>query len=152
MIIINLPLKDRTLFHEIGHFKQDIEYGYTTENTSPIILEYHNIIMHENLFDDHPRTGYTQKSGDIWDNTWMKKDTNDKKTQFLRSKKTVLENKDKNVRKKLETSQKAKDAEVYKLLMQKFDQMYEESIGDIEKEYFVKKWKYNMLTEVYSKL
>ncbi|QRP48665.1 RHS repeat-associated core domain-containing protein [Amycolatopsis sp. FDAARGOS 1241] len=51
---------DKTLYHEMGHIKQD-QLGYNQGNTQKSVIEYHNVLHHENNFDLNkpPRTDYT---------------------------------------------------------------------------------------------
>ncbi|MEA5366491.1 RHS repeat-associated core domain-containing protein [Amycolatopsis sp., V23-08] len=51
---------DKTLYHEMGHIKQD-QLGYNGSNTNQSVIEYHNVLHHENKFNlnDPPRTSYT---------------------------------------------------------------------------------------------
>ncbi|MFD1884405.1 hypothetical protein [Paenibacillus wenxiniae] len=64
---------NRDLLHEIGHFKQDISKNQANgANTNIKILEYHNIILHENLYSDtNLRIKYSNNadkdSGKSWD-------------------------------------------------------------------------------------
>lgn len=42
----------------MGHHKQNTK-GMNAQNTNGIILEYHNIILNENLFDENLRIHYS---------------------------------------------------------------------------------------------
>lgn len=68
----------RTLLHEIGHYRQDLDYGSTESTVTTIILEYHNVVLHENRAregggiadNDYIRTRYGNTagpSGKTWD-------------------------------------------------------------------------------------
>ena len=48
MVILREGFQPRDLKHEMGHMKQ-AEKGFTGGNTQIIILEYHNILKHENV-------------------------------------------------------------------------------------------------------
>lgn len=50
---------DRTLLHEMGHWKQNRD-GYNNANTTSLILDYHNILAHENLYGPPIRKCYTE--------------------------------------------------------------------------------------------
>lgn len=41
---------ERAILHEMGHAKQNEEKGANFATTNRIILEYHNVLLHENMF------------------------------------------------------------------------------------------------------
>jgi len=62
-IIYANSLEQRTLLHELGHFKQDIGGGQDQFNENNInfkLLEYHNIVMYENAAE------VTKRDADKW--------------------------------------------------------------------------------------
>lgn len=79
--IENESLHDRFLLHEMGHHKQNTK-GMNAQNTNGIILEYHNIILNENLFDENLRIHYSNDYTDGIRKKWPSL-TQDKKTITL---------------------------------------------------------------------
>lgn len=43
----DLPM-ERAIFHELGHYKQDVLYEANIETCNNLVLEYHNIMVNEN--------------------------------------------------------------------------------------------------------
>ena len=71
MIVLKEGCSKRYLLHEMGHKKQN-DAGFHGGNTDGTILEYHNVIMNENLYDDKLRLCYNsdkikKSSGKNWD-------------------------------------------------------------------------------------
>ncbi|WP_322922463.1 hypothetical protein [Paenibacillus campi] len=82
VIIILEGAEQRTLFHEMGHFKQN-ESNYNSSNVHPKILDYHNIILYENLYEnpqnnqkEQLRTYYSNKHKTNSNNSWADLITN----------------------------------------------------------------------------
>ncbi|MCU6792878.1 hypothetical protein OB236_12185 [Paenibacillus sp. WQ 127069] len=59
----------RDLLHEIGHFKQNSQ-GFNATNVDTTILEYHNVILNENLFEGDPRLSYSKSFIKSTDKSW----------------------------------------------------------------------------------
>jgi Domain of unknown function (DUF4157) len=58
LVVVNADRNSsRAMLHELGHFKQDLT-GATEANTHVYVLEYHNVLLHENLDDEELRTSY----------------------------------------------------------------------------------------------
>ncbi|MEM7490526.1 MAG: DUF4157 domain-containing protein [Pseudomonadota bacterium] len=70
---------ERALTHELGHHKQNVESGYTFENTTRALLEYHNILLNENLFGGTFRVHYVKDQTVGWASKWQKAKTQDDK-------------------------------------------------------------------------
>jgi hypothetical protein len=89
LIIINEETDNHSkyskdLLHEMGHFKQQTFHGLTHENTPVLLLEWHNIIAHENLFDpEHPRCTYTQNHTTVWEDRY-KEATEKQRSEILK--------------------------------------------------------------------
>ncbi|MCL1123381.1 eCIS core domain-containing protein [Shewanella surugensis] len=61
LAFVSEGMKDyqRCLTHELGHHKQNISQGYNSDNTTIMLLEWHNVLYNENLFDPNkPRIAY----------------------------------------------------------------------------------------------
>jgi len=73
VINIQSGANDKTLFHEMGHVKQN-ENGFNHANTNQSVLEYHNVLLNENKMDGPLRDNYmhgdipgSQKGKNSWD-------------------------------------------------------------------------------------
>ncbi|MCA6573606.1 MAG: DUF4157 domain-containing protein [Pseudanabaena sp. M57BS1SP1A06MG] len=44
------PNAERAILHEMGHAKQNEQMGANISSASQIILEYHNVLLHENIY------------------------------------------------------------------------------------------------------
>jgi hypothetical protein len=59
-VVLSHTIEARTLLHEIGHWKQDKKSGGQSINEKGVnskLLEYHNIVLNENEYDENPDTG-----------------------------------------------------------------------------------------------
>lgn len=70
LVVVNADQNSsRAMLHELGHFKQDLT-GANETNTHVYVLEYHNVLLHENLDEDELRTSYgsvpENRSGKNW--------------------------------------------------------------------------------------
>jgi len=65
-VIVVPNMDSRTLLHELGHYKQHHDFNASSLNVNVTILEYHNVILHENLFaGEPPRVAYTVEPQDV---------------------------------------------------------------------------------------
>lgn len=61
VFVVLRAANDRTIQHEIGHYHQDVEAGITESDVPSILIEYHNIVLNENLGQKTPRTKYNRQ-------------------------------------------------------------------------------------------
>ena len=59
----------RTLLHEMGHYVQD-KAGFDERNAYVMILEYHNVLLHENLHEGELRTHYGSPARGTQSKSW----------------------------------------------------------------------------------
>jgi hypothetical protein len=59
-------------YHELGHAHQNENGGYTSQNTDKYLLEYHNVLEHENKINPNLRDNYRTDEV-IGQNPWKKK-------------------------------------------------------------------------------
>lgn len=135
---------ERSLTHELGHHKQE-SLGYTFENTSVMLLEYHNVLMNENLFGEPFRVCYTQDMTPGWVKKWDK--TDDKGTlidNFEGQASTALNA----LHKIVEKSSKPKDILIYGEIMSKLEELETKlSLDNVEWRFVLARFIWNLAKE-----
>ncbi|HCL5322537.1 TPA: hypothetical protein N2G48_001101 [Salmonella enterica] len=138
MINEGIEKYDRYLLHEIGHAAQHENMGATgghEGNTTVMLLEWHNILFHENLFDpDDPRIAYIEdgrisrnyeeedKKAKSENNTEKRCDIQRKMQKLIDSKYTRLDK----ILKKIGLNKNEKDFEIYDQVYKKFEEIKSE--------------------------
>lgn len=95
LVIMSEGKGPRDLLHELGHFKQDLG-GFTSKNANVTILEFHNVLLHENLFDnENLRLKYTMDAlpgfGKTWEDLNADVQASERDQQLLHEIEAVLE-------------------------------------------------------------
>ncbi|SIO96206.1 eCIS core domain-containing protein [Vibrio spartinae] len=144
---------ERNLLHELGHHKQNTVSGFNGDNTTTLLLEYHNVLMNENLHPGAKRVSYGMDRTQGWLTKWEKFTTEDQKVDFLEQKARELIEMEETLYQKISHSAKKKenDLEVYGETAHKMS----EEISTIDKgsdnNLYVVRTLYNMIKELESK-
>ncbi|MDW6002504.1 eCIS core domain-containing protein [Vibrio mangrovi] len=144
---------ERNLLHELGHHKQNTMSGFNGDNTTTLLLEYHNVLMHENLHPGAKRVSYGMDRTQGWLTKWETFTTEGQKVDFLEQKARDLIEMEETLYQKISHSakKKEKDLEVYGETAHKMS----EEISTIDKgsdnNLYVVRTLYNMIKELESK-
>lgn len=74
IMIVAGKARERDILHEVGHFSQNSK-GYNGNTTNNILLEYHNVLLNENKYDNNIRFCYNAKNAQKEDKTWADLDS-----------------------------------------------------------------------------
>lgn len=150
---------DRYLFHEIGHAVQHEMLGATVKNTSEKLLEWHNILFHENLFDpDNPRIAYNTEArvSAIYESRDQKakadKNSDERDKIHKEMKKTILfkYNRLDKLIKEIGLEKNIKDFDIYSQVYNKFEEIVSEvDERDSDKVFLHQCMQINLLEELY---
>ena len=123
----------RSLTHELGHHQQNVVSGYTFENTTVALLEYHNILLNENLFGGDFRVSYATDMTTGWVGKWQKT-AEEKKAALVDSYEARAAAELNKMHEVVKASKQPMDVDVYQEIMSKLDQL-ESSLKDEDLEH-----------------
>ena len=151
ILFITKGMKDyeRTLTHELGHHKQNVKSGYNLNNTTRILLEYHNVLFNENLFDDNFRVFYDKDKTSSNKNQWNKAKDSNARLNIVNELEQQAANGLKELHKVVVKSNKEKDLDVYKEIMVELEKL-EMKVDDnnLETRFTLARYIYNLFKEV----
>lgn len=137
----------RSLTHELGHHKQNVESGYTFENTTVALLEYHNVLLNENLFGGEFRVSYATDMTTGWVGKWQKT-APEKKAALVDGYEGKAAAELNKMHEVVKASKKPMDVAVYQEIMTKLDQL-ESSLSeeDVEHRFTYVRYIWNLTHE-----
>ena len=140
----------RCLTHELGHHKQNVTSGYTFENTSVMLLEYHNVLLNENLFGPPFRVCYTQDNTASWCRSW---DTADDKSTLIENFEGQAANALNSLHGIVASSSKLNDVSVYREIMSKLEELKTGlDVGDLDFRFVLVRFIWNLAKEAGPKI
>lgn len=137
---------ERVLRHEVGHFKQDME-GYTAVTVNQKLLEYHNIIKHENLGEVDARVFYVDDSTSSWSGVIKNIAEADKKENKLKSYESIGRGQFDRLEKSIIGSNKENDIKMFGEIKTAL-KAWEDKDKSIEGRLSVARFKKNIASEV----
>ncbi|WP_353614708.1 hypothetical protein [Mangrovibacter phragmitis] len=142
----------RNLLHELGHHKQNIVSGFNSDNTTVLLLEYHNVLCNENLFAGPKRVSYGVDQTFSWVTHWNKMKNNEEKNEFLNAKAKVLIQMEEQFYQSLLSSKnkKEKDLDVYGLTAQKLSKALTNVHENPDNGFYVVRALFNMIKQLTS--
>ncbi|MBN3262243.1 hypothetical protein [Pectobacterium brasiliense] len=145
---------ERNLLHEMGHHKQNIVSGFNSDNTTAMLLEYHNVLCNENLFDGPKRISYGDDQTQFWVTKWNKIKDKEEQIEFIEGKAKELIRLEEEFYQKLLTSKnkKEKDLDVYGLIAKKLSKVISIDHENPDDNFYVVRALYNMIKESISKI
>lgn len=141
---------ERNLLHEMGHHKQNIVSGFNSDNTTVMLLEYHNVLCNENLFDGPKRVSYGDDQTQFWVTKWDKLENREERILFLENKAKELLQLEKEFYQTLLSSEKKKekDLDVYGLAAHKLSEEITRAHEDSDNNFYVIRALFNLIKQL----